>query len=184
MEIKQNPLQTHISSRLEDKSVRNSRGRPNARNTIVFSPQPKSTIAEFLSKHKKSQDNVSKASLQITETNDCEKYNLICGFCSHRSADMKSHKKHMMDHKQFICDFPSCKYSSKLSSNLLKHKRVHTNEKPYLCEKCSFRSNFINSLKVHKRTHSSDRPYQCKHCNYKCNSSSNLKKHCLHRHHN
>lgn len=82
----------------------------------------------------------------------------------------------------YSCDFESCSYTTKLSSNMTKHKRVHTGEKPYLCDRCSFRSNFINSLKSHKRLHTELRPYQCAECGYNCNSISNLKKHCHTRH--
>lgn len=84
----------------------------------------------------------------------------------------------------YPCDYPKCSYTCKLSSNLIKHKRTHTMEKPYLCDQCSFRSNFVNSLKVHKRIHTNERPYSCIYCSYRCNSSSNLKKHCKHRHWN
>lgn len=99
-----------------------------------------------------------------------------------RSASLRNHRKHVSSHQQFLCDYPNCSYSSKLSSNLIKHKRVHTNDKPYLCDRCSFRSNFVNSLKTHRRIHTAEKPYQCEHCSYRCNSSSNLKKHCHLRH--
>lgn len=99
-----------------------------------------------------------------------------------RTNSIKDYKKHLTSHQQFLCDYPGCSYSCKLSSNLIKHKRVHTNEKPYLCDRCSFRSNFVNSLKAHQRTHTAEKPYHCDQCIYKCNSSSNLKKHCHLRH--
>lgn len=99
-----------------------------------------------------------------------------------RSDSLKEHRKHVSTHQQFSCNYPNCSYSCKLSSNLIKHKRVHTNEKPYLCDRCSFRSNFVNSLKAHRRIHTAEKPYQCEHCSYRCNSSSNLKKHCNLRH--
>lgn len=84
--------------------------------------------------------------------------------------------------KEYFCDYPECHYTTKLSSNLIKHKRKHTSEKPFLCDQCTFRTNFINSLTVHRRIHTAERPFACKYCSYKCNSSSNLKKHCHYRH--
>ncbi|KAI5642511.1 hypothetical protein NE865_05538 [Phthorimaea operculella] len=84
--------------------------------------------------------------------------------------------------KSYVCDYPNCSYAAKLSCNLVKHKRIHTSEKPYICDQCPFRTNFINSLKVHKRIHTAEKPFNCEICGYRCNTSSNLKKHRMHRH--
>lgn len=96
----------------------------------------------------------------------------------------KNVKQELSKPRIHSCDFENCSYFTKLASNLTKHKRVHTGEKPYLCDQCSFRSNFINSLKSHKRLHTEVRPYKCSECIYSCNSITNLKKHCLTRHKN
>ncbi|KAI8429717.1 hypothetical protein MSG28_000280 [Choristoneura fumiferana] len=111
-------------------------------------------------------------------------FEIACYICPHRSNSQKAHREHLIIHRNqpYKCNFPNCNYICKLSSNLIKHKRIHTLEKPFLCDQCTFRTNFGNSLKVHKRIHTSERPYGCQYCSYQCNSSSNLKKHCLHRH--
>ncbi|XP_063372455.1 zinc finger protein 62 homolog [Cydia amplana] len=124
-----------------------------------------------------------------TREKKCEKpmpLEITCYVCSHRSSGPQAHRKHLSIHRDqpYTCNFPNCKYTCKLSCNLIKHKRIHTSEKPFLCDQCTFRSNFANSLKVHRRIHTSERPYGCQLCSYRCNSSSNLKKHCRHRHRN
>ncbi|CAB3238627.1 unnamed protein product [Arctia plantaginis] len=185
----QNPLQVCLPA--SNEKITNRSGRPTMTNMIKFGPQPKSIIiAQILNERKSIKDigtidnvsNLNDQSEDCLEIENSEDNIITCSFCSHRSYGSKEHTQHVIEHKQYTCNYPNCSYSCKIASNLIKHKRVHTNEKPYLCEKCSFRSNFINSLKVHKRTHTAERPYQCAHCTYKCNSSSNLKKHFKHRH--
>ncbi|XP_075986715.1 uncharacterized protein LOC142983620 [Anticarsia gemmatalis] len=185
----QNPLQVgSIKSTEKEKKILNKSGRPTTRNMIVFSQPPKSIVAQMLSDMRAKDVKDNKVEViciddQTEDSRDDEKLeDHACSSCSFRSNNLEAYNKHLLVHKQYNCDFPNCSYTCKIYSNLIKHKRIHSNEKPYLCEKCSFRSNFINSLKVHKRTHTAERPYQCEHCDYKCNSSSNLKKHCLHRH--
>ncbi|XP_013167149.1 PREDICTED: zinc finger protein 271-like [Papilio xuthus] len=167
--------------------LQNKRGRPVKSKNIQFGPQPTSIISQLLRKNVKKlvkHNNITNEQVPTIVEGDKkdEDTNFLCVVCSLRMSNKKEYKKHLKIHKNYSCKFPECNYTTKLSSNLIKHKRKHTSEKPYLCDQCTFRTNFINSLKVHKRIHTEERPYACKHCSYKCNSSSNLKKHCQYRH--
>lgn len=152
------------------------------RDVMELRAQPNSVISELNIKVEvNNSDNETIIGQNETDLKVCKSEH-VSSILFERDSSDGEHRRNKLKTEQFFCDFPKCVYSCKLSSNIIKHKRVHTNEKPYLCEKCPFRTNFVNSLKVHRRIHTSDRPYQCLHCRYKCNSSSNLKKHCRHRH--
>ncbi|XP_030022668.1 zinc finger protein 271 [Manduca sexta] len=187
----ENPLEEQAKDMVKPNVyTTNLRGRPTLEKSIVFSPQPKSMVAQLLSKKKVVPCDTTisivsnETSNEVPSVCDESKQHEIyaCGECSYRSENIQDYRKHLTSHKQFNCDFDGCNYTCKLLSNLIKHRRVHTDERPYLCDRCSFRTNFINSLKAHRRTHTMERPYHCKQCDYKCNSSSNLKKHCLQKH--
>ncbi|XP_022823380.1 zinc finger protein 724-like [Spodoptera litura] len=183
-----NPLQiSKTPSQVPGSKEVNKRGRPAVKNIVMFGPQPRSIMAQMLSEAKKSKTIVTedKPVIQSEQETSQDVVEIIVS-CDpieeHRSFNIDDDTKHQTSNQKLECDYPNCGYSCKLSSNLIKHKRVHTNEKPYLCDRCSFRTNFVNSLKAHKRIHTAERPYQCEYCPYKCNSSSNLKKHCLLKH--
>ncbi|KAJ8734685.1 hypothetical protein PYW08_013935 [Mythimna loreyi] len=196
--VEKNPLQICPTPSLRSYGEElNKGGRPANDSVIKFGPQPRSMVAQMLSemKTKTKTDGFMDGELIIIEDEPSGHNDLsqdvaetiksdefVCATCSHQSCSEAELKKHSSSHQLLSCDFPNCSYSCKLSSNLIKHRRVHTNEKPYLCDRCSFRTNFVNSLKTHRRIHTAERPYHCSHCNYRCNSSSNLKKHCHLRH--
>ena len=76
---------------------------------------------------------------------------------------------------QHECDV--CEKVFRYASYLVRHMRIHTNEKPYECDVCEKRFIQSGDLKTHMRIHTNEKPYECDVCERRFTQSSTLKAH-------
>ena len=101
-----------------------------------------------------------------------------CPSCDHNKSSEQDLDKHIMTHKQHLCDVEECKFQSSSETGLEAHKKLHTNEKLYNCNKCSSGFNKYEEYESHvSQKHTEKKPFKCSECAFECDDKATLERH-------
>jgi len=108
------------------------------------------------------------------DLSDSRKPPMLCTICGKM---VRSLKVHMQLHQRSHFECADCGRKFARSDYLTEHRRVHSDERPFLCGKCGRGFGRAANLRAHLLSHSDERRYPCNQCGKSFRRSSGRNEH-------